>query len=168
VERDREELERATYENYTRGALSQLRKVREGQTLEEDHMRNHQMIVRWLMDNTRAIETRRREDKTYYVVVDAAAWKQGVGTLLAQVQRIKSEGDRQAAGELIEKYGIRFDPELRDEVVARWDKLDRPSYIGFVMPKLTPVLDGAGNIKDVDVSYPMDLETQMLEWSGSQ
>ncbi len=166
AEPDRTELERATYESYTRGVLSQLRRVREGETLEEDHMRNRQMIVAWLMGNTRAIETKRREDKTYYVVVDVAAWKQGVGTLLAQVQRIKSEGDRQAAGELIEKYGTRFDPDLRDEVVARWDKLDRPSYIGFVMPKLTPVLDGEGNIKDVHVSYPMDIEAQMLEWSG--
>jgi len=166
AERDREELERATYENYTRGALSQLHKVRQGETLEEDHMRNRQMIVGWLMANTRAVETRRREDKTYYVVVDVAAWKEGVGRLLAQVQRIKSEGDRQAAGELFEKYGISFDPRLRDEVVARWEKLDRPSYIGFVMPKLTPTLDGDGNIKDVHVSYPMDIETQMLEWSG--
>ena len=166
AERDREELERATYENYTRGALSQLQKVRQGQTLEEDHLRNRQMIVGWLMDNTRAIETRRREGKTYYVVVDVAAWKQGVGKLLTEVQRIKSEGDRQAAGELFEKYGIRFDPKLRDEVVARWEKLDRPSYIGFVMPELTPTLDGDGSIKDVRISYPMDIERQMLEWSG--
>jgi dipeptidyl-peptidase-3 len=166
AESGREELERATYENYTRGALSQLHKVRQGQTLEEDHLRNRQMIVGWLMDNTRAIETRRREDKTYYAVVDVAAWKEGVGRLLTQVQRIKSEGDRQAAGELFEKYGIRFDPGLRDEVVARWEKLDHPSYIGFVMPKLTPSLDADGNIKNVHISYPMDIETQMLEWSG--
>ena len=166
AEGGREELERATYESYTRGALSQLQKVRQGETLEEDHLRNRQMIVAWLMDNTRAIEIQRRESKTYYVVVDVAAWKQGVGELLAQVQRIKSEGNRQAAGELFEKYGIRFDPKLRDEVVARWDELDRPSYTGFVMPKLTPTLDGDGSIKDVHISYPMDLETQMLEWSG--
>ena len=164
--RDSEELERATYESYTRGALSQLQKVRHGETIEEDHLRNRQMIVAWLMDNTRAIETRRREGKTYYVVVDVAAWKQGVGKLLAEVQRIKSEGDRQAAAELFEKYGIRFDPALRDEVVARWDRLDRPSYCGFVMPRLTPVLDADGDIQDVRISYPMDLETQMLEWSG--
>ena len=166
AEPDRAELERATYENYTRGALSQLQRVRHGETLEEDHMRNRQMIVAWLMDNTRAIETMRRDDKTYYVVVDATAWKEGVGKLLTQVQRIKSEGNRQGAGELFEKYGIRFDPKLRDEVVARWDKLDRPSYTGFVMPKLTPTLDGDANIKDVHISYPMDLEAQMLEWSG--
>ncbi len=164
--RDQQELERATYENYTRGALAQLRMVRQGETLEEDHLRNRQVIVHWLMDNTRAIETRQREGKTYYVVVDVAAWRQGVGTLLAQVQRIKSEGDREAAGKLIENYGIRFDPKLRDEVVARWDKLDQPSYIGFVMPKLTPLRDETGRVKDVTITYPMDLETQMLEWSG--
>jgi dipeptidyl-peptidase-3 len=165
-ESDRKEIERTTYEDYTRGALAQLMMVRAGDTLEEDHMRNHQMIVHWLMDNTSAIEVKRRKGKTYYVVVDIAQWKDGAGKLLAEVQRFKSEGDGEAAQGLIEKYGIKFDTELRDEVVARWDKLDCPSYIGFVMPKLTPVLDQAGNIKDVRVTYPMDLETQMLEWSG--
>ena len=82
------------------------------------------------------------------------------------MQRIKSEGDLKAATELLEKYGIKFDPKLRDEVVARYEKLDRPSYSGFVMPRLTPVRDRDGNIEDVEISYPKDLETQMLEWSG--
>jgi dipeptidyl-peptidase III len=166
AERDRAELERATYEDYTREALRQLHKVRQGRTLEEDHLRNRQMIVLWLMANTDAIEIRHRDGETYYVVVDVAAWKKGVGRLLAEVQRIKSEGDRQGASGLFEKYGIRFDPKLRDEVVARWDKLNLPSYVGFVMPKLTPRLDRNGQIKDVRISYPMDIETQMLEWSG--
>jgi dipeptidyl-peptidase III len=166
AERDRGDLERATYEDYTREALRQLHKVRHGQTLEEDHLRNRQMIVHWLMANTHAIETHHRDGKTYYVVVDVAAWKKGVGRLLAEVQRIKSEGDRQGASELFEKYGIRLDPKLRDEVVARWEKLNLPSYVGFVMPKLTPTLDRDGHITDVRISYPMDIETQMLEWSG--
>jgi len=129
-------------------------------------MRNRQMIVYWLMDNTDSIEVKHRAGKTYYVVVDVAEWKKGVGRLLAEVQRIKSEGDRKAAERLFENYGIRFDPKLRDEVVARYEKLDRPSYIGFVMPKLTPAFDEDGKTKDVHVSYPMDLESQMLEWSG--
>jgi dipeptidyl-peptidase-3 len=163
---DRKEIERTAYESYTRGALAQLRVVRTGDTLEEDHMRNHQMIVHWLMDNTNAIEVKRRNGKTYYVVRDIARWKEGAGKLLAEVQRIKSEGDRKAAQTLMETYGVKFDTVLRDEVVARWDKLDRPSYTGFVMPKLTPIYDEAGNIKDVKVTYPMDLEAQMLEWSS--
>jgi dipeptidyl-peptidase-3 len=165
-EADREALQRAAYEAYTRGAMVQLRRVRHGDQLEEDHMRNRQLIVHWLMENTDAIEVRRRDGKTYYTAVDVAAWKQGVGRLLAEVQRIKSEGDREAAAVLVEKYGIRFDPALRDEVVARYEKLDRPSYTGFVMPKLTAVRGEDGAIRDVEISYPCDLETQMLQWSG--
>ena len=166
AEQDRKELELAAFEANTRAALAQLRRVKTGDTLEQDHMRDRQLIVHWLMDNTDAIRVERREGKTYYVVADVAAWKKGVGTLLADVQRIKSEGDLKAATELLEKYGIKFDPKLRDEVVARYEKLDRPSYSGFVMPRLTPVRDRDGNIEDVEISYPMDLETQMLEWSG--
>ncbi len=163
---DLPELERATYEAYTRNALAQLRRVRHGNQLEEDHMRNRQLIVHWLMENTDAIEVERDEGKTYYVVTDVRAWKQGVGRLLAEVQRAKSEGDRKVAQRLVERYGVKFDPNLRDEVIARYEKLDRPSYTGFVMPKLTAARDEAGKIVDVKLSYPMDLETQMLEWSG--
>ena len=85
--------------------------------------------------------------------------------LLAEVQRIKSEGDYAAAKALFETYGVHFDPELRDEVVARVDQLKLPSYTGFVMPTLTPVRDADGEIVDVQISYPCDLTTQMLEYS---
>jgi len=163
---DLKEIERTAYEAYARNALAQLRRIRTGDRLEEDHMRNRQLIVHWLMDHTDAIEVRRQDGKTYYVVVDVAQFKQGVGRLLAEVQRIKSEGDRKAAADLFEAYGIHIDTKRRDEVVARFDKLDRPSYTGFVMPKLTAVRDNDGEIEDVEISYPMDLETQMLEWSG--
>ncbi|MBC8872513.1 MAG: peptidase M49 [Planctomycetes bacterium] len=166
AEEDRAEIERAAYEAYTRNAMSQLRRVREGDRLEEDHMRNRQLIVHWLMDNTDSIEVRHEEGKTYYVVLDIAQWKRGVGRLLAEVQRIKSEGDRKAAADLLEAHGIKFDPKLRGEVVDRYKKLDRPSYAGFVMPELTAVRDGAGTITDVKISYPMDIEKQMLGWSG--
>jgi dipeptidyl-peptidase-3 len=144
----------------------QLRRVREGAQIEEDHMRNRQTIVHWLMAHTRAIETRAREGKTYYVMVDAAAFREGVGQLLAEVQRIKSEGDYAAARALFERYGIHFDPALRDEVVARVDHLKLPSYTAFVQPRLEAVRDTAGAIIDVRISYPLDLERQMLEYSG--
>ena len=166
AENDREEIMQTAYEAFTRGALAQLRRVRTGETLEEDHMRNRQLIVHWLMENADAIEVKRRDGKTYYVVTDITAWKQGVGRLLMEVQRIKSEGDRPGAEEIMERYAIRIDPKLRDEVVARFDRLNLPSYTGFVMPKVTPVTDRAGGITDVRISYPMDIETQMLEWSG--
>jgi len=163
---DHEALVRTEYEVFTRNALVQLRRVRDGSVIEDDHMRNRQMIVRWLLANTKAIEERTRDGKRYLVMVDPAAFREGVGRLLGEVQRIKSEGDAAAAARLFETYGIRFDPQVRDEVVARVDALGLPSYAGFVMPKLTPVVASDGRITDVTVSYPMDLTTQMLEYSG--
>ena len=165
-EESHEDIVLAEYEAYTRNALVQLRRVREGSQLEEDHMRNRQMIIRWLMDNTDAIETRRRDDKTYYVMTDRSAFRQGVGRLLAAVQRMKSEGDYEAAKELFETYGVHFDQALRDEVVARVDELALPSYSGFVQPKLEAVTSPDGTITDVTISYPLDLTAQMLEYSG--
>ena len=129
-------------------------------------MRNRQMIVSWLIANTSAIDVCRRDDKTYYVVMNVEAFRAGVARLLAEVQRIKSEGDYAAAKELFETYGVHFDPEMRDEVVARVDHLHLPSYTGFVMPKLEPVMDG-GKITDIKISYPCNLTIQMLEYSDS-
>src|SRR4029079_1580648 len=158
---------RAEYEGYTRTALVQLRRVREGSQIAEDHMRNRQMIVRWLMANTGAIDVRRREGRTYYVMTDVNAFREGVARLLADVQRIKGEGDYAAARALVDAYGVRFDPALRDEVVARVDRLQLPSYTGFVMPRLDAVTDAAGAITDVAISYPLDFTAQMLEYSAA-
>jgi dipeptidyl-peptidase-3 len=164
---DQDAIVRTEYESYTRNPLVQLRRIREGSQIEEDHMRNRQMIVRWLMANSNAIEVRERHRKTYYVMVDPKAFRDGVGKLLADVQRIKSEGDYPAAKTLFETHGIHFDPKLRDEIVKRVESLNLPSYTGFVMPKLTAVTDASGKITDVTVSYPLDLTKQMLEYSGS-
>lgn len=130
-------------------------------------MRNRQLIVNWLLANTPAIERRQRDQRTFYVVVDVAAFHDGVGRLLAEVQRIKSEGDYDAARALFEAHGIHFDPALRDEIVARVDRLNLPSYTGFVQPRLEAVYDASGQIADVEISYPLDLERQMLEYSGA-
>ncbi len=162
---DHDAVVQAEYEGYTRNAIVQLRRMREGTQIEEDHMRNRQMIVRWLMANTKAIEERTRDGKTYLVMVDAKLFRDGVGKLLAEVQRIKSEGDYAAAKKLFASYGVHFDPKLRDQIVARVDKLNLPSYTGFVMPKLTPVMTN-GQMTDVTISYPQDLTQQMLEYSG--
>jgi dipeptidyl-peptidase-3 len=159
------DLIKAQFEGYARNALVQLRRVKKGTQIEDDHMRNRQMIVYWLLANTKAIETRQRDGKTYYAVTDTAAFREGVGRLLAEVQRIKSEGDYAAAKALFNKYGIDFDPKLRDEIVTRVERLKLPSYIGFVMPTLTAVKGKDGAITDVTISYPMDLTKQMLEWS---
>ena len=165
---EQEEIVRAQYEAYTRNAILQLRRVREGTQLEEDHMRNRQMIVHWLMDNTDAIETRERDGKTFYVMTDPVAFREGVGELLGEVQRIKSEGDYDAARDLFEAYGIHFDGALRDQVLERVGRVGLPSYSGFVMPKLVPVVGAEGEITDVAITYPRDLTQQMLEYSGKR
>jgi dipeptidyl-peptidase-3 len=157
----------AEYEAYARNALTQLRRIREGAQIEEDHMRNRQLIVHWLLANTEAIQIASRDGKTFYRMVDAAAFREGVGRLLGDVQRIKAEGDYGAAKELVETYGVHFDPELRDEVVRRVEQLDLPSYSAFVMPKLAPIFQHDGTITDVTISYPQDLTAQMLEYSGA-
>jgi dipeptidyl-peptidase III len=164
--KDHTEIVQAEYEAYTRNALVQLRRIREGTQIEEDHMRNRQMIVRWLMSNSKAIDVREREGKTFFVMIDAKAFQEGVGRLLAEVQRIKAEGDYEAAVKLFETYGVHFDGRLRDEVVARVDRLKMPSYTGFVQPRLTATKSTDGQVTDVKISYPMDLSTQMLEYSG--
>ena len=127
------------------------------------------MIVHWLMANTKAIDVKTRDGKTYYVLIDPAAFREGAGRLLSEVQRIKAEGDYTAASNLFEKYGVHFDPKLRDEVVARVDKLHLPSYTGFVMPRLEATKEAGGTaaIADVKISYPQDLTTQMLEYSAA-
>jgi dipeptidyl-peptidase-3 len=128
-------------------------------------MRMRQMIIHWLIANTKAIERRQRDGKTFLVMVDPVAFRQGVGQLLAEVQRIKSEGDYTAAAKLFDTHGVHFDSKVRDEVVARVEKLNLQSYTGFVMPKLEAVKGADGAITDVRISYPQDLAAQMLEWS---
>jgi dipeptidyl-peptidase-3 len=164
---DHTDIVQTEYEGYTRNAIVQLRRIREGSQIEEDHMRNRQMIVKWLMANTKAIDQRSRDTNTYYVMVDAKEFHDGVGKLLAEVQRIKGEGDYAAAKQLFETYGVHFDSKLRDEVVARVDKLNLPSYTGFVMPRLEPVRGVDGAVTDVKISYPQDLAKQMFEYSAS-
>lgn len=162
---DHVDIVRAEYESYARNALVQLRRVREGTQLEEDHMRNRQMIVHWLLANTKAVDVRTRDGKTFYVVVDVDAFRNGVGHLLAEVQRIKATGDYSAAKALFEAYGIHFDPALRDEVVSRVSALNLPSYTGFVMPRLDAVYAADGSMADVEISYPQDLAAQMFEYA---
>jgi dipeptidyl-peptidase-3 len=163
---DHDDVVRTEYEGYARNALVQLRRIREGTQIEEDHMRNRQLIVHWLIAQTRAIDVTKRDGKTYYRLADVHAFRSGVAWLLAEVQRIKAEGDYAAAAALVDGYGVHFDPALRDEVVARVDALDLPSYTGFVMPRLTPAHDEHGEVANVSIEYPCDLQAQMLEYAS--
>ena len=125
-------------------------------------MRNRQAIVHWLLANTpHRRPPPQREDLLRRVEPYDVPRRRR--RMLAEVQRIKSEGDYAAAKELFETYGVHFDPEMRDEVVARVEHLHLPSYTGFVMPKLTPVRDAAGAITDVEISYCCNFAEQMLE-----
>ena len=163
---DPEEAALACYEQYVRnGGLQQLRRIAEGDQIEEDHMCNRHLVVRWIEANGGAVVQRRRDGKTYLAVPSARAFREAAGRLLALVQRLKSTGDYEGTKALFDAHGIRFDPRLRDEVVERYAKLDVASYTGFVMPRLEAVREG-GRIVDVRITYPLSIEQQMLEWSG--
>ena len=165
---DVEEAALAAYENYVRnGALQQLRRVPEGDQIEQDHMRNRHMVARWIEANSAAVVEKEKDGETYLVVTGVQAFREAAGRLLALVQQLKSTGDYAGTKALFDAHGIKFDPKLRDEVLARYAKLDAASYTGFVMPRLEAVTGGAdGGIVDVKISYPLSIEDQMLEWSG--
>jgi dipeptidyl-peptidase-3 len=143
-----------------------LRRVRQGDVLEDDHMRATHLIVTYLKEAAGAIEFIRRDAKTYAHVKDIAAMRRGVAELLSTLQRIKGEGDYEAARQLTERYAVRIDPALRDEIVARADRAGIPSYVAFVMPDIVPLRDADGEIQDVRLAYASDLATQMLKYSG--
>jgi dipeptidyl-peptidase-3 len=129
-------------------------------------MRNRQAIVHWLLANTDALSVRMRDGKTFYLLESVERFRAGVARMLHEVQRIKSEGDYEAARVLFETYGVHFDAALRDEIVARVQALQLPSYTAFVMPTLTPVHDEEGAIRDVGISYSCDFAGQMLAYSA--
>ena len=114
-------------------------------------------------EGDRTADARRQDVST---MVDPKAFRDGVGTSAGRSSAHQVRGRLRAAAKLFDTYGVHFDPKLRDEVVARVDKLNLPSYTGFVQPKLEPVMGADGKITDVKISYPLDLTTQMLEYDG--
>jgi dipeptidyl-peptidase-3 len=149
-----------------RVALTQLRRNPKGDTLEEDHQRNRQLIVNYIRAKTDAIAEETRGGKTYLVIRDFQKMRQGVGQLLAELMRIKAEGDYEGAKALIEKYGVHFDPALRDQVVARYAKLDLPAYWAGIDPELSATFDDKGNVTSVKMTYPRDFVKQQLGYSA--
>jgi dipeptidyl-peptidase-3 len=168
VARDAEELDgiaRAMYQQAIRVSLTQLRRIGASERLEEDHMKNRQLIAQYIIKNCRAVEVVRRDRKTYYHIVDYDEARRIVGLLLADIMRIKAEGDLAAGKELVDRYGSQVDPLLRDEVLGRVRDLDVASYCGFVQPELLPEYDADGKITGVSVRYPLSLAEQMLSYS---
>ena len=159
------DVAKAMYYQTARTALLQLRGIPKGDTIEEDHQRDRQMIVNYIMDKTGGIVRSNRNGKDYITVNDFDKMRQGVGMLLAELMRIKAEGDYPAIKALVEKYGVHFDPKVRDQVVARYAALNLPTYWAGVYPELQPTLDAKGNVTKVEMTYPRDFVKQQLGWA---
>lgn len=156
------------YKFLMNGLMTQLVRIEPGNNVEEAHMRNRQLIARWVFEKGAAdkvVELVKREGKTYVVVNDYAKVRQLFGELLAEVQRIKSTGDLKAARTLVEAYGVKVDPELHAEILKRYKALNLAPYKGFVNPKYEPVTDKEGKIIDVKVTYDEGYAEQMLRYS---
>jgi dipeptidyl-peptidase-3 len=163
---NQEEVARAMYDDAARAPLTQLRRIPKGDTIEEDHQRDRQLIANYVKDKTGAIEYFDRGGKTFVRVTDYQKMRGGVGQLLAELMRIKAEGDYDAIKALVDRYGVRFDPALRDQVVARFKRLNLPTYWAGVNTKLTATIDAAGNVTSVKISYPRDAVRQYLEYGA--
>ena len=160
------EVGKAMYYDAVRVALTQLMRIPQGDTIEEDHQRNRQLIVNYIMDKTGAIQKTERNGKTYLALKDFDKMRQGVGMLLAELMRIKAEGDYAAIKALVGQYAVHFDPKLRDEVVARYQKLDIPTYWCGINATLAPKLDSAGKVTAVGIAYPRDFVRQQLSYAA--
>jgi dipeptidyl-peptidase-3 len=160
-----DDVAKAAYDSEARAALVQLREVPTGDTIEEDHRRGTQLIVNFIRDKTGAIEPVERDGKEYMVVKDYAKMREAVGMLLAELMRIKAEGDYDAAKALIIKYGIHFNTEWRDQIVARFKKLNLPTYSVGIYPDLDLHKGVDGKPDGVTMTYPRDIMEQQLRWS---
>jgi dipeptidyl-peptidase III len=164
---NQEEVAKAMYDNAASAALTQLRRIQHGDSIEEDHERDRQLVSRYIQDKVPgSIEQFTRDGKTYIRVTDYQKMRQGVGMLLAELMRIKAEGDYDAIKALVDKYGVHFDPALRDEVLARYQKLNLPTYFAGVNARLTAKFDGKGEIEKVEISYLDDPVAQYLAYGA--
>ena len=162
---DQESVARAMYDSQALAAVTQLRRIPRGDTIEEDHQRARALIANFVQDKTGAIEHFDRSGKTFVRVADYQKMRQGVGQLLAELMRIKAEGDYDAIKALIDKYGVHFDPKLRDQIVARYKQLNLPTYWAGINPELTAQLDAKGSVASVRIAYPRDAVRQYLNYA---
>ena len=156
------------YDYMMNGLMTQLVRIEPGNNVEEAHMRNRQLVAKWAFEkgeSDKVVELVKKEGKTYVKVNDYAKLRELFGQLLGEIQRIKSEGDFEAARQMVEAYAVKVDPELHKEVLARYEKLNLAPYKGFVNPVYTPEFDKEGNIIDVKISYTEGYAEQMLRYS---
>jgi dipeptidyl-peptidase-3 len=164
--KDQEEIAKTMYDNAARAPLTQLRRIPKGDTIEEDHQRDRQLIAHYIKDKAGAIEYFDRNGKTCVRVKDYQKMREGVGQLLAELMRIKAEGDYDAIKRLVDAYGVHFDPKLRDQVVARYKRLNLPAYWAGINAKLTASAGPKKNVPVVTISYPRDAVRQYLEYGA--
>ena len=162
-----EEAYKSQYYTYMmNGLMTQLIRITPGRQIEEAHMRNRALIAHWCYEKGNAIKMIEREGKTYVEITDYEELRRLIATLLAEVQRIKSEGDYEAARQLVEQYAVKVDPQLHQEVLERYQRLNLAPYKGFINPQLLPVLDANGEICDIQVNYSEGYAHQMLRYSS--
>lgn len=156
---------KAEYDKYIRnGLLLQLQRIKPGDNIEESHMRNRQLIAKWALEHgaeDNVIEKKIRDGKTYFVINDYLKLRNLFGQLLRDIQKITSEGDFNAAKNIVEQYGVKVDADLHKEVLERYSKLNIPPYKGFINPVLIPIIE-EGKVVDVKIEYPEDFTQQML------
>lgn len=162
------------YKYMMNGLMTQLNRIEPGKDVEEAHMRNRQLIARWVLEKGKGkgkngkdvVELVKRGGKTYVRINDYPMMRTLFGQLLGEIQRIKSEGDYKAGNDLIQAYAVKVDPKLHQEVIRRFSTLDIPPYRGFINPVYTPVYDDKGNMTDVTISWPESYVEQMLRLSN--
>ena len=164
---DREAYKAAYYTYMMNGLLTQLARIKKGNNIEEAHMRNRALIARWCYEQGKAdnvVELVAVNGKTFVRVNDYEKLRKLFARLLAEIQRIKSEGDFSAARDIVERYAVKIEPSLHDEIISRYNALGIPPYKGFINPVLTPVTDEKGEICDVKVDYTEPYAEQMLRY----
>ncbi len=162
---DKEAYKSQYYTYMMNGLMTQLTRIKPGHQIEEAHMRNRALIARWCLEHGDAMQLVKRDGKTFVSIADYEALRHLIARLLAEIQRIKSEGDFEAARQLVEKYAVKVDARLHEEVLSRYAKLDLAPYKGFLNPVMNPVTDERGEITDVTLDYTEGYADQMLRYS---
>lgn len=165
---DQEAYKAEYYKYMMNGLMTQLVRIAKGKDVEEAHMRNRQLIARWTYEHGQAdkvVEIVHREGKSYVVINDYRRLRELFAQLLAEIQRIKSEGDFEAAKQLVENYGVKIDPQLHEEILERYKKLNLAPYKGFVNPVMRLEKNAQGEITDVTLDYTEGYAAQMLRYS---
>ena len=163
---DAEAYKSGYYTYMMNGLMTQLIRIEPGRQIEEAHMRNRSLIAHWCYEQGDVVQLEKHDGKTFVRITDYGALRELFARLLAEIQRIKSEGDFEAARQLVEQYAVKVDAKLHNEVLERYQRLNLAPYKGFINPQLLPVLDDNGKLCDIQVNYSESYAHQMLRYSS--